>query len=290
MIRPAAPRHHRRLGLLAPLAGLLVACSTTVSSAPPDTTEPTTTVEDTTTTESTTTTVAESTTTAVIVPTTLALTVESAPVGAGIVPVGKHSGPDTAVVQRRLTELGFWVGDADGKYGFATTQAVMAFQKYAGLSASGKVDDATAFWLQAYQEKAHGTAPYGTMVEVDKKRQLLFIIVDGRTVWTFNTSTGSGKPYTAVNHNDPSQIESGDAVTPNGLWKVERERPDGWWEGDLGRIYRPKYFRGGVAIHGMTKVPNYPASHGCVRVSVPAMDFIWASGLVPVGTPVWVHE
>ena len=87
-----------------------------------------------------------------------------------------------------------------------------------------------------------------------------------------------------------TKIEKGDAVTPAGLFKVTRERPEGWWEGDLGKIYRPKYFVGGIAIHGMTSVPNYPASHGCVRLSTQAMDFVWDSGLVPVGTPVWVHE
>ena len=97
------------------------------------------------------------------------------------------------------------------------------------------------------------------------------------------------KTYTAQNRNT-GEVESGDAVTPNGLWKTNRERPNGWWSGDLGDIYRPKYFKGGIAIHGMTRVPNTPVSHGCVRLSTMAMDFIWGDDLVPLGTPVWVHE
>ena len=226
-----------------------------------------------------------------LVPTTIVMAIEQvAPPLFPVVAVGGRSGAETVNVQTRLSALGFWSGEPDGRYGFATTQAVMAFQKYTGLAASGKVDDATAAQMNAMVERAHGTANSGNLVEVDKRRQLLFVISGGRTLWTFNTSTGSEKPYQATNHNDPTQIESGDAVTPNGLWKTLRERPDGWWDGDLGSIYRPKYFHGGVAIHGMTKVPNYPASHGCVRVSVPAMDFIWDAGLVPLGTPVWVHE
>jgi peptidoglycan hydrolase-like protein with peptidoglycan-binding domain len=282
-----------RVFVLAPLACLLVACSTTVSSAPLD---PTVTTTETTAAPATTevpetTATTDVTTTTLITPTTMPVFVEA--VAAPLFPVlavGGHSGPDTVNVQARLTDLGFWVGDADGRYGFATKQGVMAFQKYAGLPASGNVDEATAAQMNTLAERAHGTANSGTLVEVDKRRQLLFIIADGHTLWTFNTSTGSEKPYQATNHNDPTKIETGDAVTPNGLWKVVRERPDGWWEGDLGRIYRPKYFHNGIAIHGMTKVPNFPASHGCVRVSVPAMDFIWDAGLVPVGTPVWVHE
>ena len=106
----------------------------------------------------------------------------------------------------------------------------------------------------------------------------------------FNTSTGSGIPYEAQNKNDPTKIETGDAQTPEGLFKTTRERPEGWWEGDLGKIYRPKYFVGGVAVHGMTSVPNHPASHGCVRLSTMAMDFIWDQNLIPLHTVVWVHQ
>ena len=252
----------------------------TTTAAPP-TTEPTTTTAPTTTAAPTTT----------VAPTAVAPNVEVVgPSPAPIVAVGQRNGPDTVALQDRLTQLGFWAGLSDGLYGFATTQSVMAFQKYIGLPATGKVDDTTAQYLTAYGDKAHGLADSGTLVEIDKLKQLLFIIVDGKTLWTFNTSTGSGIPYEAVNKKDPTKIEKGDSITPNGLWKVTRERADGWWEGDLGKIYRPKYFVGGIAIHGMTSVPNYPASHGCVRVSTQAMDFIWDSGLVPVGTPVWVHE
>jgi len=209
--------------------------------------------------------------------------------GSALTAVGKQDGPDTKLAQMRLTQLGFWVGELDGEYGFSTTQAVMAFQKYLGLDPSGKLDQDTTNWLAVFPERAHGTADDGRLVEVDKTKQLLFLIVDGKTTWTFNTSTGSGIAYVATNRNN-GETESGDAVTPNGLWKVNRERPNGWWEGDLGDIYRPKYFRGGVAIHGMTRVPNYPASHGCVRLSTAAMDFIWDNDLVPLYTPVWVHE
>ena len=45
----------------------------------------------------------------------------------------------------------------------------------------------------------------------------------------------------------------------------------------------------GIALHA-GQLPGYPASHGCVRLSLPAMDFLWAQDLVPLGTPVWVHD
>ena len=145
------------------------------------------------------------------------------------------------------------------------------------------------FRSQTVTERGRASANSGSLVEVDKTKQLLFILVAGRTTWIFNTSTGSEVPYEAVDESQPWKVYRGDAVTPSGLWRVDRQRSDGWWEGDLGKIYRPKYFKGGVAIHGMTSVPNYPASHGCVRVSVPAMDFIWSLDLINLGFIVWVH-
>ncbi len=274
-------------GLPAPTAEDLVTTPTTTE-VPTTTTEaPTTTTEAPTTTTEAPTTTTEAPTTTIPLPSNVEIVgVAEQPLEA----VGGHSGAATAVVQARLLQLGFWNSGPDGNYGFTTKQAVMAFQKYIGLPADGLVDTATADFLANFVEKAHAAADTGTLVEVDKAKQLLFVVVDGKTAWAFNTSTGSGIAYEAPNHLDPTKIEKGDAVTPEGLFHTTRERPEGWWEGDLGKIYRPKYFRGGIAIHGMTSVPNHPVSHGCVRVSTAAMDFIWDQNLVPLHTTVWVHS
>ena len=270
------------------------------AAALPPTTEPpldtATTVPETVapTTEATTTTAAPTTTTTT---TTVApppvpegpQNIEPIAAAAPLSAVGSRSGDETARVQQRLLDLGFWLSGVDGGYGLTTRQAVMAFQKYAGIPASGEVDDATAMILTGMTEQAHGTADAGTLVEIDKQRQLLFFIVDGYTHWIFNTSTGNGQEYEEVDQNSPGESIKGVSITPDGLHQVNRERVEGWWEGDLGEIYRPKYFVGGVAVHGSNSVPNYPASHGCVRVTVEAMDFIWDSGIMPMNIPVWVH-
>src|SRR5690349_4179894 len=70
--------------------------------------------------------------------------------------VGTKSGENTKLVQQRLLDLGFWNSGPDGKYGFATTQAVMAFQKYNGMPATGSVNKDTAFAMTFATEKAHG--------------------------------------------------------------------------------------------------------------------------------------
>lgn len=204
-------------------------------------------------------------------------------------PVGTSSGAATQRAQWRLLEMGFWVQEASGDYGITTTQAVMAFQKYHGLETDGVLGPITAAAMSEVTERPHGRSTTGTLVEVDKNKQLVFIIRDGVTQWILNTSTGSEIPYEEVDQNSPDEVQTGDSVTRTGLFDVYREREEGWWEGDLGEIYRPKYFDYGIALHGSYKVPDYPASHGCVRLSIPAMDWIWDNDIVPKGTPVWVH-
>jgi peptidoglycan hydrolase-like protein with peptidoglycan-binding domain len=213
-----------------------------------------------------------------------------APLDVPLAAVGSSGGSETARLQQRLLDLGFWLSGADGVYGLTTRQAVMAFQKYLQLPATGEVDDATAGYLSGLTERARGWADAGTLVEVDKTRQLLFVVVDGKTQWVFNTSTGNGERYVEPDKNTPGEMIDDIALTPDGLHAFYREKAEGWWEGDLGQLYRPKYFVGGVAVHGSNSVPNYPASHGCVRVTTEAMDFIWDSGIMPMGLPVLVHQ
>ncbi len=123
----------------------------------------------------------------------------------------------------------------------------------------------------------------GYHIEIDKSRQILMIAENGTTRWTFNTSTGSEVPYN-------EEGGSGTAVTPTGNFTVCHER-DYLRESSLGTLWRPKYFQcaRGIAVHGATSVPSYPASHGCVRVTYPAMNFIWSQDMMPMGTRVYVY-
>ncbi len=258
---------------------------TSTPSAPTTTVAPSTTTSTTTTTTTTTSTTTTTTTTVPVAPRTVAAM--ETPLQA----IGGSSGDEAARLQGRLTELGFWTGEPDGQFGLTTTQAVMAFQKYVGFpDPSGSVDEATAQALTVETVRPQARANSGTLVEIDKGKQLLYFVIDGQTEWVLNTSTGNGEEYEEPDQNTPDETIKGVSLTPSGLHGVNRQRENGWWEGDLGRIYRPKYFVGGVAVHGSSSIPNYPASHGCVRVSVPAMDWIWDSGIMPLETSVWVHD
>ncbi len=269
--------------MTAPTTATTIATTTT---AAPTTTvaETTTTVAETTTTVAETTTIPETTTT---VPATT--TVPTLPqVDPAFRAIGNSDGEEAARIQQRLLDLGFWHSGVDGDYGSTTKQAVLAFQKYYGLERTGSVDGYTAALLASPLARVQAQATEGTLVEVDKDRQVLLVVSSGITLWALNASSGNGQYYLEENQKKPGTWESGRSVTPSGTFAVNRERPDGWWDGDLGKIYRPKYFNGGIAIHGSGSIPAYPASHGCVRVSTAAMDMIWDSGLVPKGTTVVV--
>ena len=56
-----------------------------------------------------------------------------------VMSVRMTSGPATQVVQVRLLGLGYWLKAADGEFDMTTRQAVMAFQKFTGLEATGSV-------------------------------------------------------------------------------------------------------------------------------------------------------
>jgi peptidoglycan hydrolase-like protein with peptidoglycan-binding domain len=253
-----------------------------------------TTDDATTTQESTTTSTTEEPTTTTTVDTVVPVRLpdreipEIAPMETPLQAAGTSSGDATHAAQWRLLELGFWVENANGQYDNTTQQAVMAFQKYYGLEADGVLGPITAEALSQVAERPQGTSTTGTLVEVDKSKQLVFLIEDGVAKWILNTSTGTEVPYDEINKNT-GEPERGDSVTRTGVFAVNRERAEGWWAGDLGEIYRPKYFTGGIALHGSNYIPAYPASHGCVRVSTDAMDWIWDNDLVPMGTTVWVH-
>jgi peptidoglycan hydrolase-like protein with peptidoglycan-binding domain len=204
-------------------------------------------------------------------------------------PLYSSNGNETIRLQQRLLEIGFWVAQANGRYDLSTRQAVMAFQKYLGLNRSGRVDGATANALSAAMPKAQALTTTGDGIEVDKNRQILFVIHEGATQFVLNASTGSGQYFLEQNQKDPTRWENGRAITPSGRYVIQRQKPEGWWDGDLGKIYRPKYFDGGRAVHGLGSVPAYPASHGCVRVSIPAMDMLWTLPYLKKNTPVWVY-
>jgi len=190
-------------------------------------------------------------------------------------------GPAVADLQQRLRETGYWLPGVDGVFGDPTQQAVWAFQKSNGLARDGVIDHDDQAALARGQRPLASSG--GDLIEVDKSLQLLLVVRDGQVVWAFNTSTGNNATY-------KSNGRTYRAVTPEGRFTFSRQI-NGVRVSHLGTLFRPKYFTSvGHAIHGSPSIPPRPASHGCVRLSNQAINFIWDAGLAPLGSQIWVHS
>ena len=185
---------------------------------------------------------------------------------------------DVTDLQNKLAALHYDV-HPNGSYDAATMQAVMAFQKVNGLGRDGVAGDQTLGKLAAPVIPGPLVPGGGsTRVEVDVARQVLFFYQGNALFKIVAVSTGSGERFCVDGR-------CATAVTPGGSFRVG-SKVGGWQTGELGRLYKPSYFNGNIAIHGALSVPGGPASHGCVRVPMSSADWIYAS--LPRGTAVYV--
>ncbi len=128
--------------------------------------------------------------------------------------------------------------------------------------------------------KPAGGVPRGsTLLDVDISSQTMRIYKGGKLYRTVPVSTGSGRRYC-------EKGRCGVAVTPRGTYRIYNHIR-GWRTAALGRLYNPLYFTGGYAVHGGS-LPGYPASHGCVRVSMSVAA--WLPSVAPVGSTIRVHN
>jgi peptidoglycan hydrolase-like protein with peptidoglycan-binding domain len=217
-----------------------------------------------------------STTTTAPAPTTTAPPAPSDELGRGT------SGPVVEDLQRRLHGLRLDPGPVDGQFGGGTLFAVQAFQKLAGIEPTGVVGPETRAALDAPPAVTPLVpAASGDRVEVDLERQLLFLWHGADLRLVTHVSTGSGERYC-------EDGRCGTAVTPPGAYRFSWRYP-GWRESRLGRLYNPVYFTSsGIAVHGSTSVPSYPASHGCVRIPMHIAEYF--PDLVERGDAVYVLE
>jgi len=75
--------------------------------------------------------------------------------------------------------------------------------------------------------------------------------------------------------------------TPGGVYKYYR-MVVGRRESQLGGMYNPVYFNKGIAVHGAREVPDFPASHGCIRLPMHVSDYF--QSLVAKGDQVFVFD
>jgi hypothetical protein len=176
-------------------------------------------------------------------------------------------GVKVLLLQRALLREGF-ATPVTGYYDDATARGVLAFRKTNGLGRDGyATKDVFAMLMRGQGAFKLRYPRAGKHVEFDWSRQVLVLARGGKAYRTYHTS--SGTPATP---------------TVFGRYRFYLKTPGVNSKG----MVHSSYFIGGYAIHGYASVPNYPASHGCLRVPIPnALSiFNW----IDIGDPIFTYR
>lgn len=116
----------------------------------------------------------------------LALILGCSAIAETILEVGSR-GDDVVKVQKRLIQFDYLSGEADGRYGEATRNAVIRFQKNNGLSADGKVGKETAAAL--------GVTLSGSSSSTTASSSASYVSADHRLLARLVYAEARGEPY-----------------------------------------------------------------------------------------------
>lgn len=176
--------------------------------------------------------------------------------------------PDIALqrnLNRELVPFGMPKLELDGKVGNQTRRALCAVRLLTGQETSR--DTPTSTEIRNLQKRQTFKAPLGGIV-ISRECQVMAVNIDNKLSMVLPVSTGKSEYR-----------------TPEGSFRVQYGR-FGWHNSSLypeergnGNMYKPVYFNGAIAFHGSRDMYNsltYPASHGCVRVTVSDADKLWA--------------
>jgi L,D-transpeptidase catalytic domain len=182
------------------------------------------------------------------------------------VPKKLGKGPTTALFNRSLQAQGFHTGTKGSRVTVGTRLAIKAFRKTNGMARS------FSYRRSIFRKLLMGRGGFkpqhdeGRHVEVDISRQVMSLIEGGKPVHTFHVSTGA-------------------PATPTVRGKFNFYMKQAGYNSK--RMYFSVYFIRGYATHGYSSVPNYNASHGCVRNPIPFSRFIY--NWIQIGMPIYVY-
>lgn len=210
-------------------------------------------------------------------------------------------GDDVMRLQWLLATKKLYRSELSGVYDEATRQAVVAFHKLIGPAHTDpltavedwKADPPPDDWsasdwlmLEAFDPlPPKSRAGQADRIEVDIGHQVLYLIEDHQVAAIMPVSTGRGWGTRGCVH--PG---CGAFVTPRTVrmddgarFNYAHEYGGGWSTASLpvykGIFYVGQYGEWNYGIHGYRRVPSYPASAGCIRVTTWDMDFLrpWAT-------------
>ncbi len=170
----------------------------------------------------------------------------------GIAALAPHAGPGASgpfveLMQQRLLARHVHL-PASGVFDQQMALALDAYHRLLGRGVSPVLDGATVSALLNGEGEFKVLHPRdGKHVEGNLGRQLLALINGSQVYRIYPIS--SGKPSTPTIRGHFRVYERDPGYLPDGM-------------------YFSSFFSGGYAIHGYNPAPDYPASHGCMRVPI----------------------
>jgi hypothetical protein len=176
-------------------------------------------------------------------------------------------GTSVRALQSGLARLGY-LTPVNGYFNDGTARAVLGFRKVNGYARTMSAS------LAVFKKLARGGGGFhvrhpkaGKHVEFDWSRQVLVLARGSKPQKILPAS--SGKPSTP---------------TVFGKFHFYSKTPGFNSKG----MYYSNYFIGGYAIHGYQSVPDYAASHGCIRIPIPSATAVYR--WVSLGDPIYVYR
>jgi hypothetical protein len=149
--------------------------------------------------------------------------------------------------KKAMRKMGYIANDGRC-FGGKTARGVLAYRKVNGMTRSFRAGAGLvkrAFAGRGEYEVRHPGA--GTHVEAPLSKQVLVFAEGGEPVAVYPISSGKSSTPTVTGHFSFIRTEPG--YNSHGM-------------------YYSFYFYGGYAVHGYESVPDYPASHGCIRTFI----------------------
>jgi L,D-transpeptidase catalytic domain len=182
------------------------------------------------------------------------------------VPRRLRKGGIARLYNESLVRQGYYIGRMSSRVTLGTRLATLAFRKVNGMGRSMGYRRAIFRKLLMGRGAFQPRFDDGHHVEADLSRQVMALVDGDRPVATFHISSGTGG-----------------TPTVRGSFRFYLKQP-GY---NSKRMYYSVYFIGGYATHGYNPVPNYPASHGCIRNPIPFSRFIY--DWIRIGDPMHVY-
>jgi len=197
--------------------------------------------------------------------------------------------------QTIMTKFGLPAGPIDGLMGPQTQRGLCAFRYISGMtvSRSATLDSTLLGKLRQYNtdysslKQISDRKTYtGEYMVAQKTCQVLFHIINGK----FNKvmPMSSGNPDVGIETpNKPRNADRDYFILGNTQrgWHCSTEYPESCrtetagrfaYISDYGNMYNMRWMNdGGLYVHGSMRVPTYPGSAGCIRVTPTDSDWMW---------------